>query len=213
MKEERKQIQKRNIVQWYEEEKRGLVRNMILVWVTVLAVSTVFAVAYFVNLTYIGAGAHSYSEQDYTTINEIIDNSRTEGIGVDIKNLRENLDECRTTSIGKKETILEGILDRGYFRAVVEVVLNENYEITQVKRNYNNEAEYMVSFWQDFGIRIVTMVLGIFAILTVTFFIIIKVPVTVAKVLQNTNIKKKEKRTSRQRKGKANSNNEVEVSV
>lgn len=210
MKEQRKQ-QKRSIVQWYEDEKRGLIKNMMLVWATILATTALFVVAYFGNLITIGAGAHSYSEQDYGTINEVIEGSRTEGIGMDIKNLRENLDECRTTSIGKKETVLEGILDRGYFKAIVEVLLNENYEIVETKRNYSSEEEYMVSFWKDFGVRILLCVLGIFIMLTGIFILGIKFIYTVALVLQRST-RKKERRGVKKNK-KENSNTELEVSA
>ena len=202
MKEQRKQ-QKRSIVQWYEDEKKGLIRNVILVWTIILVTTAVFVVAYF--------GAHSYSEQDYVTINEVIEGSRTEGIGVDMKNLRENLDECRTTSIGKKETALEGVLDRGYFKAVVEVLLNENYEIVETKRNYSSEEEYMVSFWKDFGVRILICVLGIFIMITTIFILGIKFIYAVAFILQRR-IRKKERRGAKKIK-KENSNTELEVSA
>ena len=146
----------------------GLVKVVLIIVATFLCTCALFSASAMKNLQEIGKEANSYSEADYDKIKADIEESLTAEYGVDTKLLRKKGIDESTTNYKKatKETTLKCMLDRGYFKAIVQVVLDENDRVKEnsTVRNFNSEQEYMESYWKDLGSRIVTDVVKAFSL-------------------------------------------------
>lgn len=87
------------------------------------------------------------------------------GEGVDDRELRRYLDEYKgkyETSYENGQTRLTCSIQDGYFDAVVTVWLNNNFEVTQISRNYNSLGAYMDNLIRQVGLVALGIALVVF---------------------------------------------------
>lgn len=185
MKQNKKETKtKMTYLEWYEqdwERRRQIKKSPSFYYYFLLPVFLIGS--FFISFIGMGEQALTYSDQVYENIRVVMDHSLIKGTGINSKILQEGVDveEEATGHIDHYDKVdryadiynenghsLEATIKNGYLEATVTAILDENFQVAKVEKNFGNAKDYMVHYGTDLATSFVYG-FGIWAIVGIIF--------------------------------------------
>lgn len=196
---------KKSLVEEYKDFRQAVLKVGIVFLYVVIAIPVCISIAYDNSIKTFGDGPVNYTEDAYDIMKEALEGPPqddveenlvvksdddteekiepclVENIGLDIKRFRSYVTDYELHSEGEN-TILNAWITKGSFKAEIEVTMDENYHVTETKRNYESKQQYMDEFYDQLrwgsifngGVLFVYITIALFASVSAVMFIVEK---------------------------------------
>lgn len=227
MKKEKTSIKGRNksvcksFLERYEESRRAKRRALRSPWfLYMFMLIPILAGVYLYTKDQFGDEAFMYNDEVYGSISEAIgesiyqvydENDVLISAGIDEIKLRELVDGY-TRVYEDGDSTLSATIKNGYFVAEVTVRLDENYNITATKKNFDSIHDYVNKYNQDLLVR--TLIYGVGTWLAVGLFFqaLLAIVVKIVKFATRNNSEEKENENEDGKKSEGTKAEEVKSS-
>lgn len=216
----RKKNTKKSLVEEYKDFQRAVCKVAIVFLYVVIAIPVCISISYDNSIKKFGDGPVNYTEDAYDIMKEALEGTPqdeaeeliekinndieekiepclVENIGLDIKRFRSYVTDYEMHSEGEN-TILKAWITEGSFKAEIEVTMDENYHVTETKRNYENKQQYMDEFYNQ--LRWHSIIGGVESFLAVTAILFLTMELVMLIIGECSKIRKlrKEKKKSKE---------------
>lgn len=201
IKEVRDQEPKKGFVATWDEMWRSIRKAIVPILYAIITIPGFFAVSYCVCWQLMGNDLCSYDKAIYDNIEKAIaenivvaHNAETDAVEAAVINTLPIMDVVDTCQSDRKngEIFLKCTVRRGYFEAIVTARISNDCQITDIKRNYNSEKEYMDECQPIFAFYVIGG--GVVGWLVITAFVclLIQIPVWIIKIFTDKKTHKEE---------------------
>lgn len=211
---------KRSLVEEYNAFRRAVCKTAIAFLYVVIAIPVCISRSYDYGIKMFGDGPVNYAEDAYDIMKEALEGTSqddgeenlvvksdedieekiepclVENIGLDIKRFRAYVTDYELHSEGEN-TILKAWITEGSFKAEIEVTMDENYHVTETKRNCENKQQYMDEFYNKLHWISIVGGVGIFLAVTAILLLTMELVMIIIGVCSKIRERRKEKKQNK----------------